>query len=162
MFAISMQIDVVSVCAIVGLAIDVAQLVLSVLQYIKKQTFLHIGHLNCNRCPVLYHADLHGNSVFRKLYIVVLIVTDITGIICHYLSFFLVRSFLFFISPLTGFTLPLVMCVSTSLFFCCQKNNPFCKCYIFLTISFLSHDIYLVFMSLSYDWAVFYLAWDYL
>lgn len=46
------------------------------------------------------------------------------------------------------------MCVSTSLFFCCQKNNPFCKCYIFLTISFLSHDIYLVFMSLSYDWAV--------
>lgn len=46
------------------------------------------------------------------------------------------------------------MCVSTSLFFCCQKNNPFCKCYIFLTISFLSHGIYLVFMSLSYDVAV--------
>ena len=36
MFAISMQIDVVSVCAILGLAIDVAQLVLSVLQYRKK------------------------------------------------------------------------------------------------------------------------------
>ena len=36
MFAISMQIDVVSVCAILELAIDVVQLVLSVLQYIKK------------------------------------------------------------------------------------------------------------------------------
>lgn len=36
MFAISMQIDVVSACAILGLAIAVAQLTLSVLQYIKK------------------------------------------------------------------------------------------------------------------------------
>lgn len=36
MFAIYMQIDVVSACAILGLAIDVVQLVLSVLQYIKK------------------------------------------------------------------------------------------------------------------------------
>ena len=36
MFAISMQIDVVSVCAILELAIAVAQLTLSVLQYRKK------------------------------------------------------------------------------------------------------------------------------
>lgn len=36
MIVISMQIDVVSACAILGLAIAVAQLVLSVLQYRKK------------------------------------------------------------------------------------------------------------------------------
>lgn len=36
MIAIYVQFDVVSVCAVLTLAINVAQLVLSVLQYVKK------------------------------------------------------------------------------------------------------------------------------